>query len=91
MTPDRLREIREDLGLSRTELGQALGLSGKTPGHTVRMWETGTRVITGPVARCVRYMEQTHVLYYDCTGDIPMSVILNDELRVFVPAGLFDA
>lgn len=91
MTPDRLREIREDLGLSRTELGQALGLSGATPGHTVRMWETGTRVITGPVARCVRYMEQTRVLYYDRAGEVPLSVIQRDDLRVFAPAGLFDA
>ena len=64
MKPDRLREIREDLGLSRTELGQALGLSGKTPGHTVRMWETGTRVITGPVARCMEYMRQTRRAFY---------------------------
>lgn len=58
MTPDTLKSIRKELGLTQSELGRALGLSGKDPGHTVRMWELGKRPITGPVALCLQYMQK---------------------------------
>jgi DNA-binding transcriptional regulator YiaG len=49
MTQADVKAIRVALGLTQTELGLWLMLSGEQPGHTVRMWESGKRPVTGPV------------------------------------------
>lgn len=58
MTPDQLHEARRELGLKWgfgrplhcTEMGIALGLSGKDPGQSVRDYERGATRISGPIA-----------------------------------------
>lgn len=47
MDPDELKVIRKQLGLTQTELAEALGVRR----GAVARWETGTRRITEPVAR----------------------------------------
>jgi len=49
MTPTELKAIRARLQLTQLELGQWLGIEGRDPGHTVRMWEIGKRGISGPI------------------------------------------
>ncbi len=49
MTGDEVKSIRKALGLTQSELGRWLLLGGAQPGHTVRMWESGKRPVTGPV------------------------------------------
>jgi transcriptional regulator with XRE-family HTH domain len=40
MTPDRVREIREQLGLTQSQLGRLLGLAPANAARTIRKWET---------------------------------------------------
>lgn len=54
MDKETFKSIRKALGLTQTELGHWLLLSGEQPGHTVRMWESGKRPVTGPVAVCLK-------------------------------------
>ena len=53
MTSDDVKAIRKSLGLTQRALAHWLGLSGTDPGHTVWMWETGRRRVTGPVQICL--------------------------------------
>lgn len=53
MSADDVTKIREKLGLTHTQLGEWLLLSGNQPGHTVRAWERGTNRIPGPVRICL--------------------------------------
>lgn len=50
MTPADLRAIRVDLGLSQADMARALGL-GKNGGRTVRRYEAGQTVPSGPVLK----------------------------------------
>lgn len=56
MTPEQLKSIRLDLGLTQSEFGRVLGLSGADPSRTVRLWEAGSRPISGPVQLCLAYI-----------------------------------
>jgi DNA-binding transcriptional regulator YiaG len=49
MTSAELKAVRAQLGLTQLQLGQWLGITGRDPGHTVRMWEIGKRSISGPI------------------------------------------
>ncbi len=63
MTPAEIRAARAKLGkmwgLSRplymSELGRALGLQGRDPGHQVKRWEAGYP-ISGPVTVAIEAM-----------------------------------
>lgn len=47
MTPGTLRTLRRQLGLTQSELGVAVGLTGtpRNVGRTVRRWEAGKQTI----------------------------------------------
>jgi DNA-binding transcriptional regulator YiaG len=53
MTPEQVKQIRAELGLTQLQLGQWLMLDGKQPDHTVRMWEIGRYPVGGPVKVCL--------------------------------------
>lgn len=55
MTPDELKSLRHQMGLTQRELGEALGYqdAGAT---TIRRWEYGTRAIPPVAALLLRYM-----------------------------------
>ena len=61
MTPDQLRDARATLGhmwglnrpLHMSELGRAIGLSGADPGQSVRDYERGKTIISGPIGYLV--------------------------------------
>lgn len=55
MSPDELRRIRADLGLTQVELGARLGVSGLA----VSYWETGRRKISPPVALLLRRIRRS--------------------------------
>lgn len=57
MTPDRVREIRINLGLSQNGLAEALRL-GTNGGRTIRRWESGQVPITGPASVALELMEE---------------------------------
>ncbi len=48
-----ITELREKLGLSQTELSEALGLAGP---NVVSRWETGRRVPNEAVRRLICYL-----------------------------------
>lgn len=50
---------RHTLGLTSAALGRALGLEGRDPGQSIRLWETG-RAIPGPARVALRYMLAAH-------------------------------
>ena len=52
MTPSELRSTREAMGLTQTELAEAL----ETALRTVQHWEAGDRAIPGPVRVALRLM-----------------------------------
>jgi len=52
MTPQELRAIRKDLDLTTAELGERLGVSGRT----VEDWEQGRRKIRGPAVVLIRQL-----------------------------------
>lgn len=62
MTPAELTAARRTLGerwgfgrpLHMSEMGRALGLSGKDPGQSIRDYERGKPAIRGPMATLVR-------------------------------------
>jgi hypothetical protein len=54
MTPEELIAARERLGMTRRELGEAVGLAGAAPGDTVGKWELGTKRIPQHRAEMVR-------------------------------------
>lgn len=56
MTPEELKSIRKELGLTQLEFGRVLGLAGADPSRTVRLWEAGKAPISGPVELCLTYI-----------------------------------
>jgi len=62
MTPNRLKTLRETLGLTQTDVAILLGLSAVNGRRTVRRWEDGLIPITGPAAIVLQLME---------TGELP--------------------
>ena len=55
MTPAELKAIRKRLNLSTSELGEKLGVSGRT----VEDWEQGRRKIRGPAEVLIRQLADT--------------------------------
>jgi transcriptional regulator with XRE-family HTH domain len=53
LSPERVREIRESVGLSQGGLASLLGL-GSGSAKTVRRWESGEISCPGPVAFCLQ-------------------------------------
>lgn len=62
MTGPELRAIRSALGLSQSEMGEALALSGTHVGNRVSQWERGVRPIPAYVARIAELMASRHPL-----------------------------
>ena len=61
LTPDEVREARQTLGLTLTEMAELLGLANSDP-RTVRSWETGRREISGPCSAAIRLAVENHHL-----------------------------
>jgi DNA-binding transcriptional regulator YiaG len=55
LTPDEIRLARESLGLSQSELADALCM-GNDGARRVRAWEKGEREITGPASVAIGLM-----------------------------------
>lgn len=53
MQAEEFKSIRESLGMSQSELAEALGLSSS---RVVRAYELGERPISGPIQLCLKYM-----------------------------------
>ena len=52
MTPTRLKQLRQRLGLTQTELAAQLGVTQ----NTVARWETSVRGIPEPTARLIELL-----------------------------------
>ncbi len=48
LSPGQIRSLRADLGLSRIQLGRALGFHSIEPDRAVASWEHGRSTIPGP-------------------------------------------
>jgi DNA-binding transcriptional regulator YiaG len=51
-----VKAARDKLGMTQSELAEALGLRGPNAKDTVRSWESGKRNVTGPVVLALRYL-----------------------------------
>lgn len=56
MTGAEFEQARQALGLSAADCGRALELTGRDPGRTVRLWETGQAGVPGPAAVAMRLL-----------------------------------
>jgi DNA-binding transcriptional regulator YiaG len=56
VTPDEVKAVRLQLGMTQAQLAAAMGLVGDDAVRTVRRWEAGDRAIGGPAAQCLRYL-----------------------------------
>jgi transcriptional regulator with XRE-family HTH domain len=56
MTPADLRRARKALGLSQKGLAEALRLSEKNGGRSVRNWERDGNTVPGPVQVAVEFL-----------------------------------
>lgn len=57
MTPDTLKQIREQLGLSQAGLARLLRLHPVNGDRTVRRWEHGQVTIPGPATVAVELLD----------------------------------
>ena len=55
MTAHELKELRNHLGLTQTELAQRLGVALRT----VQSWELGERGISEPISRLVKTLSES--------------------------------
>ena len=60
MTPTDLRAARKALGLTQNGLAEALRMSEKNGGRSVRIWETEGNTVPGPVQVAVEFMMKVH-------------------------------
>jgi DNA-binding transcriptional regulator YiaG len=56
MSNEELKLARTMLGLTQTEMAEALGLMGPNRKDTVRAWEYGRNPISGPARVAIRHM-----------------------------------
>jgi DNA-binding transcriptional regulator YiaG len=56
VTAKDIKRARANLGMTINQLRDALRLSRKTGGRTIRRWETGEVPITGPAAVAIEAM-----------------------------------
>ena len=61
MTPDEIKAARHDLGLTQSGLAAELELAN-ADSATVRSWESGRRVPSGPVRVAIRLMLEIKAL-----------------------------
>lgn len=63
MTPKRFKEIRQEAGLSVTEMAKLLNLRDpyQSGADHVREYERGKRPISGPVARIAQFIEADYL------------------------------
>ncbi len=54
LTPERIRSLRRQLGLTQTAFAQRLGVSMQA----VSFWERGTRTPTGLYAQAIRTVQR---------------------------------
>lgn len=54
LTPERIRSLRRQLGLTQAEFAERLGVSMQA----VSFWERGTRTPTGLYARAIRSLQR---------------------------------
>lgn len=55
MKPEELRAARKTLGLSTTELAEALEMGGNGE-RLIRRWERGEVPVTGPAAKAIKLL-----------------------------------
>ena len=55
LTPEELRQIRKDAGLSQSKLARLLGLSN---GRTIRRYESGELIPPGPVVKLYHMLRE---------------------------------
>lgn len=60
MTPENLRAARKSLGLTQTQMADALRLSEKNGARSIRIWEKDGNTVPGPVQIAVGYMMREH-------------------------------
>ena len=53
MTATQFKQARLRLGLSQSQMAEALGVEGEHGGRTVRRWEAGERSVPGSVAKLI--------------------------------------
>lgn len=61
MTPTQIKRIRDRMGLTQSELADALRLAPKNGNRTVRAWEAGETNITGPASLALEYLLKLHI------------------------------
>lgn len=60
MTPGEIHAIRKAAGFTQEQLAEFLGLKGNPENgrRTIARWEDGSVEISGPAAKCLRYLEK---------------------------------
>ena len=83
-----LNEVRHALGLSFSEMAQALGLksagAGDSGADSLRQMERGTRPVSGPAHMLLRYMAGAAGLAMDAP---PEALAVADAVRVRLQGG----
>lgn len=64
MTPERMKKIRRDLGMSQVEFAKLLRIAD---GRSIRRWEHGERQLGGPVTMLLEMIERDELpmRYYE--------------------------
>lgn len=57
-TPFELKHLRRSIGASLSRMAQLLGLSGQNNADTVRKMENGSKPISGPIQRLIKFMQE---------------------------------
>lgn len=52
-TPTQIRALRQAMGLTQRELGEAIYLAGADPARHVRSLEAGDKTPSGPLVKCL--------------------------------------
>lgn len=58
VSPFELKLLRQSIGASLSKMAQLLGLSGPNDADTVRKMENGNKVISGPIQRLIKIMQE---------------------------------
>jgi DNA-binding transcriptional regulator YiaG len=86
MAPDEIKAARAALGVTQTELADALELEGIFGKDTVRNWERGKRPISGPARVAVRLMLEAKDAKGPALSKADRATIL-DALEIAAAAG----
>lgn len=58
MTPESIRQLRKDLGMTQQEFATFLRLHPVTGGRTIRDWENGNRPVSGPASLALELLQR---------------------------------